>query len=220
MGEDFYNTLTKTDEYYSCERKEMLKYIPYGSSTILDVGCATGNFGESLKKLFGAEVWGIEAHIDSAMKASMKLNKVITGDIQTSINELPQNYFDCIVFNDVLEHLTDPYNVLKEINGKLKKDGSIVASIPNVRYVINLKELLWNKDWQYKDNGILDYDHYRFFTKKSIVRMFQDAGYNLVLIEGINAIDRKILFTIFNIFTFGILSDSKYLQFACAGKKL
>ncbi len=216
---EYLDSLKQDESYYACERSEMLGFIPKDCRSVLEVGCAGGSFGETVKKLTGAEVWGIEINKKAAEKASGMLDKVITADFYTAINEIPLNYFDCIVLNDVLEHFTNPYDVLEKIKSFLKDNGYIIASIPNVRYITNLKELLFDKDWKYKDNGILDFTHYRFFTKKSINRMFAECGYEILLLDGINPIQRKFLFFIFNFLSFGIFSDSKYLQFACVASK-
>ena len=209
----------KPESYYECGREEMLEFIPEHCKKILDVGCATGKFGYSLKLKLGAEVWGIEINDKQAEKAKGKLDKVICGGLESSIGEIEDAYFDCIVFNDVLEHLAEPDEVVKVIKSKLINGGYIVASIPNVRYIINLKELLLDRDWKYRNEGILDNTHLRFFTKKSIIRMFKDSGYEIVIIKGINAYGKKLLFGIFNILTFGFFSDSKFLQFGCLVRK-
>ena len=48
--------------------------------------------------------------------------------------------FDHIIFADVLEHLYDPYKVLKESVALLKDDGTILISIPNISCVVVLDE--------------------------------------------------------------------------------
>lgn len=86
-----------------------------------------------------------------------------------------------------------------------------------MRYIHNLYELLVLKDWEYKDWGILDSTHFRFFTRKSMKRMFEDAGYTLLYQKGINETDSK-KFKILNFLTFGLLNDTKYLQFVNIAK--
>jgi hypothetical protein len=100
------------------------------------------------------------------------------------------------------------------IRPKLSVNGIVIASIPNVRYFGNLYELLLKKDWEYKDSGILDTTHLRFFTKLSMKRMFEDAGYELIRQEGIKKIT-SWRFRLLNLLTFGFLDDTKYLRFAC-----
>ncbi|MDQ1265498.1 MAG: hypothetical protein QG635_649, partial [Bacteroidota bacterium] len=160
----------------------------------------------------------IEINKEVSEKAAGKLDKVLTGDFLDCLPQIPVGYFDCIVFNDVLEHFTYPDVVLAKCCNLLKSEGYVVSSIPNVRYIGNLKELLFEKDWRYKkEGGILDYTHFRFFTKKSIKRLFEEAGYEIMKIEGLKN-NMKSLFYLINFFALFQLSDSRYSQFACVAK--
>lgn len=203
-----------TKDYYSQERPEIAALVPREIKTILDVGCGQGAFLKLVKEQTGAEAWGIEMEPDVAEVAKKYADKILTGKIENLTNSIPDAYFDCIIFNDVLEHLLDPTETLKLIRPKLSGNGIVIASIPNVRYFGNLYELLLKKDWEYKDSGILDTTHLRFFTKLSMKRMFEDAGYKLIRQEGIKKIT-SWRFRLLNLLTFGFLDDTKYLQFAC-----
>jgi 2-polyprenyl-3-methyl-5-hydroxy-6-metoxy-1,4-benzoquinol methylase len=206
--------------YYSNDRLEMLTYIPLESSRILEIGCGQGNFSALLKKRNNVEVWGVELSEDAAKKASSVLDKVIQGDLLGKRSLLPIKYFDCIVFNDVLEHFIDPWKVLTELKENLNEKGIIVASIPNVRYIGNLFELLIKKDWEYKiQGGILDITHYRFYTKKSIIRLFEESGYTVTALKGINPTP-SIKVKLFSIFSFGYFSDVKFMEFATVARIL
>jgi 2-polyprenyl-3-methyl-5-hydroxy-6-metoxy-1,4-benzoquinol methylase len=205
------------DNYYSQARPEIVSFVPSGIKTILDIGCGEGIFLQLIKEKTGAETWGIEQEVQISEKAKINADKILTGKVEDSFSSLPDTYFDCIVFNDVLEHLNDPAGILKTMTRYLSKNGVIIASIPNVRYIYNLIELLFKKDWQYKESGVLDSTHLRFFTKNSILRLFDESGYQVVNIQGINpAKSWKI--RIFNVFTMGVFTDTKYLQFLCVGK--
>jgi len=97
----------KSADYFQCERHEMLPFIPVDCRRVLDVGCAEGAFGESLKRLRGIEVWGVEPFHSAAEKAKSKLDWVVEGVFGPEL-ALPEGTFDCILFNDVLEHLPAP----------------------------------------------------------------------------------------------------------------
>ena len=171
----------------------------------------------SIKEQIGAETWGVELVPEVAEKAKRQVENVLIGKIEDVLNLIPDGYFDCITFNDVLEHLLEPANVLNMVKTKLSRNGVIIASIPNVRYFFNLYELLVKKDWEYKDAGILDSTHYRFFTQKSMLRMFELAGYNVINQTGINEI-KLWKFRFLNFLFNGYFTDTKYLQFVCVGK--
>lgn len=205
--------------YYSNTRGEMAGFIPIGCKRILDVGCSEGNFGKYLMDRNGAEVWGAELSDTAAAAASQKLHKVFQGDFQTILPQLPGAYFDCLVFNDVLEHFTNPEMIVKQCRTLLTPGGYIVSSIPNVRYIGNLVEVLIKKDWEYKSGGILDQTHYRFFTKKSIIRMFTEAGFTVVTCTGINPA-KSFKTWLLGALTLGHMSDVKFLEFATVAKMI
>ena len=154
----------KPSGYYDNVRKEMLKYLPENSKKILDVGCGNGAFASLLKQKNQAEVWGIELMEKEAIIAKEIVDKLFIGNCEKYINDLPNNYFDAIYFNDVLEHLSDPYSVLEDLKCKLAPNGVIISSIPNVRFFRTFSKVVFLKDWKYDDFGIMDKTHLRFFT--------------------------------------------------------
>lgn len=208
----------KPSHYYSKVRHEMLKYMPVGTKRILEVGCGNGCLGEEIKKNAEVEIWGIEMMEDEAESAKKVLDKVFVGKCEDFLNELPDNYFDVIYFNDVLEHLFDPYSLLSSIKNKLSPKGVVISSIPNMRYHNELRKLLIKKDWKYEQHGVMDFTHMRFFTQKSIRRMYEDAGYSVLINEGINKSKslKPILYNILFLFT---QKDIFYLQFATVASK-
>jgi len=204
----------KPEDYYTLSRPEMMKYIPKEAKVILEVGCGQGNFAYALKQQRqGSEVWGLELAEDEAAEAAQKLDKVLSGSVESQIPKLPENHFEVVIFNDVLEHLLDPYTILQQLKAKLKPGGIVVSSIPNIRYFRNLFDFVWRKNWDYTDNGIMDKTHFRFFTVNSIRKMYEGQGYKVLTHEGINA-TKSIKPLLFNILFLGKFSDIKYLQFA------
>lgn len=202
----------KDQRYYNHSRPEIISFIDFEISSALDVGCGTGNFGLMLKKKLGCRVVGIEPDHTSALEAETKLDRVINSFFDKNLF-LEHERFDCIFFNDVLEHLIDPEEALKEAVKHLKPNGRIIASIPNIRWYPVILSLLRYKDFKYENAGVMDKTHLRFFTKKSMVRLFQDSDLKVIKIEGINKHSFKFL-NILNFFSFNIFEDMKYPQFA------
>jgi len=212
------NYENKPEGYYNNFRKEMLRYLPKDAKKVLDVGCGNGCFAEVIKNQNAAEVWGIELMEQEANLAKQVLDKVFVGPCENFIEGLPDNYFDVIYFNDVLEHLVDPYAVLKKMKSKLASDGVVISSIPNVRYHNSFIKVLVNKDWKYEPFGVMDFTHMRFFTEKSIKRMYEEAGYTVKVTEGINK-SKSLKPYLYNIpFLFTQL-DIRYPQFATVASK-
>jgi 2-polyprenyl-3-methyl-5-hydroxy-6-metoxy-1,4-benzoquinol methylase len=200
-------------EYYRHTRKEMLPFVPTDAARILEIGCAHGNFAAILKQRNQAEAWGIELDPRIASEAVDKLDRVLIGSIEANLSSLPVNYFDCIVCNDVLEHLTDPEATLRSLLQLMAPGAVLVGSIPNVRYFHVLFDLVWNADWQYTDYGVLDRTHQRFFTGKSLARTLRSCGYHPHQISGINPTP-SIKAKLASALTLGMLNDCRYLQYA------
>lgn len=202
--------------YYTGCRKEMIPFVPAGSKKILEVGCGEGNFINQLKS-DGAELWGVEPDEDSARMAGTKLFKVLNNTIEEALRNLPDKYFDAVILNDVLEHMLYPDDNLRKLKAKLSASGHIVASIPNFRYVKSLFQVVVKGNWKYRDHGILDQNHFRFFTRKSIRAMFEDTGYDVITLKGINrtkSIKFHLLVLLFSLLTLTNHLDMLYLQFA------
>ena len=212
----------KHNLYYVQEREEMIKFIPEDGLSILDVGCSAGGFGRLIKKRFpNSIVWGIEPNVESYEKAKLELDFTIN-DIFSSQTIKEEIKFDLIFFNDVLEHMEDPWQALILSHKYLKNNGKIVASIPNIQCYTVIKQLIYEGDWKYTTSGILDKTHLRFFTKKSMIRLFVDCGFSIEVIEGANSVKKtsgvlKILNLFFgkkfenmNYITFNIVAEKKH----------
>jgi 2-polyprenyl-3-methyl-5-hydroxy-6-metoxy-1,4-benzoquinol methylase len=212
----------KHDSFYPDNpRPEMLELIPSSVHRLFDVGCHTGQFAYAVKKKYNAEVWGVEPNVETARIASAYLDKVFQGYFSEEL-DLPEKYFDVISFNDVLEHIPDPWASLRLATKKLTPEGRIVISLPNLRHIDNLLHILKDKDFNYEPEGIRDSTHLRFFTKKSAPRILTGTGLKLVELRGINerwwnkSITRRVAFKLFP----GYLEDTKYLQYAIVAELL
>jgi 2-polyprenyl-3-methyl-5-hydroxy-6-metoxy-1,4-benzoquinol methylase len=204
----------KSTQYYGYTRAEMFDFIPQHTKSLLDVGCSAGGFGKGLKNARqGIEVWGIEPSADAARIAASVLDKVIVDSFGADVPGLAGRKFDCIVFNDVLEHLVNPAEALSDCLGYLNPGGSIVASIPNILFFPAIFKILKSEDWKYESAGTLDNTHLRFFTKKSIVRLFEENGFVIKKMNGIHA-EKGKLYRLLNLLTCNRLRDWKYTQFA------
>jgi len=215
----------KQADYFQCTRSEMLPFVPKACKRILDVGCAEGAFGETLKKVFGAEVWGVEPVKSAAAVAVKRIDRVFEG-VFSPESGLPVGTFDCIFFNDVLEHMLAPEAALRYAGGLLAPGGVVVASIPNVRFFPVIWELAVHGRWDYHDCGILDKTHLRFFTKSSIRTMFESEEFTLQSICGINAywglpnVSTRLwrAYRLANAISLGSIDEMKFLQFVVVAR--
>lgn len=166
----------KSANYYLESRPDIQALLDVRGRRVLDVGCAAGELGRALKQAGAREVMGIERDPTAAALAKNKLDAVLVGEVDRVVLAPAESRFDYIIFADVLEHLTDPWSVLASYRHYLKPGGTVVASIPNIRFYAVIARLLFNR-WGYRESGILDSTHLRFFTLPTIREMFERAGY-------------------------------------------
>ncbi|HZM05151.1 MAG TPA: class I SAM-dependent methyltransferase [Candidatus Saccharimonadales bacterium] len=217
---------SKNTGYFECERPELVPFVPISARKILDVGCGAAGFSGALKKIRQAEVWGVELNQAASEIARGRLDKVFHAPFGPEL-DMPKNYFDCITFNDVLEHILDPIPALELALSLLSSNGVIVASIPNIGHFPIMWKLIVRGEWDYKDQGILDKTHLRFYTRRSIVNLFKHAGFEIQSIQGINPFfnmeaEDKDLWWRYRLFSWlpaSGIHDMRYLQFAVVAKK-
>lgn len=176
---EFYRN--KDDAYSSWIRWDLIQLIPTGDHKILEIGCGAGHTLKKLKELGKAkEIVGIEINEQLTQDLSDNLDGLYVGDVE--IMDLPntEKYFDYILFGDVLEHLINPRRVLQRCRSLMSDDGFVIASIPNIKHHSILLRLILFDEFQYTDAGILDRSHLRFFTKKEIVKMFNDEKFDVI----------------------------------------
>ncbi len=147
-------------------------------SCVLDVGCSTGYFGKYLIKNKYCIVDGIEIDKQAANEAIKFYNQVFIGRAEEMVSQLEINKYDAILLMDVLEHIESPSNHLCEYRGALRKDGIIIASVPNIAYWMMRFELLRGR-FNYTRRGLLDQTHLRFFTLTTLTTLFTNSGYKI-----------------------------------------
>jgi methionine biosynthesis protein MetW len=151
--------------------------IPSGAR-VLDVGCGTGSVSRLIMDACHCTVLGIEPDTDRAAAATSKGVDVVGAEL---IEELiPQlGCFDVVLFADVLEHLVDPFGTLRLAQRFLNDGGAVVASLPNIAHWTVRLNLLRGQ-FDYQSVGIMDATHSRWFTLRSLHRLFRQAGYRIV----------------------------------------
>lgn len=148
------------------------------NKNVLELGCATGAQSRILTQEMNCVVYGVELNPSAAAKAREYCNDVVIGNLDFIDLEqvLGARKFDVVLCADVLEHLLDPARILHGVKSLIKDGGSIVASIPNVTHAALTFELA-NGFFTYRDRGLLDDTHIKFFTRDSIVDLFGECGY-------------------------------------------
>lgn len=169
--------LESNDAYYNAVRRDAIQLIERPVGRVLELGCGTGATLCELKKRGMAEwVGGVELVPEIAAQIDPTIDKVWVGDFERMDLDIMPRSLDVILCLDFLEHLVDPWTVIHRIHKLLSANGSIIASIPNVRNRKVIIDLLLKGEWEYKEQGILDKTHLRFFTKSTAIKLMTCSG--------------------------------------------
>jgi len=196
----------------------MLDFVPKGVTTVLEVGCGTGAFGALVKQERGCRYYGVELAEKAAMYARDRLDNVVVANIESQMLPFERRSFDCLVCNDVLEHLVDPWASLQKLMEFVRPGGYVVVFMPNVRISEVVKDLVFRRRWEYQSEGVLDRMHLRFFTESSIRSLIEAAGLEVIRLEGINPIQHAWRLRLLNLALFGFLNDMRYPQYGCLAR--
>jgi hypothetical protein len=166
-----------TDVY----NQQLFDMIPDGLQSIIEVGSGSGVLAKAIKQRSPATQYiGIELEPEYAILSSRYCDLVLTDNIETPSDEL-RKYIQAasaLIFSDVLEHLYNPWHTLKFLRSEISNECAIYASIPNIQHWSIIFGLI-SGNFDYADSGLLDRTHIRFFTKKTIISLFTDCGYEI-----------------------------------------
>jgi 2-polyprenyl-3-methyl-5-hydroxy-6-metoxy-1,4-benzoquinol methylase len=161
---------------------ELLALIPRDAKRVIEVGCSSGALAREYRKLNRAcEYVGMEIDPEYAKIARAHCSHVLVGNIEHIASAefealLP---VDCWIFGDVLEHLYDPWAVLRRICAASSVGTSVVACIPNAQHW-SVQLRLNAGEFRYEDMGLFDRTHIRWFTKQTILELFSSTGFSIV----------------------------------------
>lgn len=164
---------------------KLAKYIENGSK-VLEFGCATGRFTKYLKEEKECEVFIVEIDEEAYKIAKQYAYDGICTDISAFewCNVLQREDFDYIVFADVLEHLSNPTEVLSKTSLYLKDDGKVLISIPNIAHNSVIAKLYYNR-FEYTSTGVLDNTHVHFWGYRDLNGFIGNTPYKIVELDGV-----------------------------------
>ncbi len=150
---------------------------------MLDVGCgdgATTAFVQSRRSV--AWAGGVEVSPDAAERAKGHFSEVWCGDVEKLDfhRKIPASSLDLILCLDVLEHLVDPWTVVKRLSVLIAPGGRLIISVPNIRNWKFIAKLLFRGQFRYGDAGLLDRTHLRFFVKETAEELAVAGGIPLL----------------------------------------
>ncbi len=171
--------------YYEGVNVDVLSMLPKEARTVVEIGCGAGRLTEVYRAINPTVRYlGVEISTEAAQQAATQMDDMIIGNIEDTdvFSELEDilggSEIDVLVFSDVLEHLLNPWDILAKFRQIMSPDGYCVACIPNISNWTILAGLI-HGEWNYADYGLLDKTHLRFFTKKTMIELFEQAGWQI-----------------------------------------
>lgn len=144
-------------------------YLPYvKNGLLLDVGCGSGSAMEDMRKK-GWRVLGIDFDQDAIENAKRKGLDARHGDLFSQA--FPNDSFDAILLNHVIEHIPSPDKLFGECRRILKPGGTLVMITPNAHSRGHAK---YGRNWR----GLETPHHVHIFTPRSLAMLAQDAGFS------------------------------------------
>ena len=153
---------------------EMMAGMP--PSRVLDLGCSGGLLAERMRAA-GHHVVGIDAVEVPGVRE--RTDVFVTADLEAEIPSAVGDRFDLVVAGDIIEHLSRPAAMLRQIGRLLRPGGQLLLSVPNFGHWYPRTRVLVGS-FGYDRRGILDDTHLRFFTRATLRRLVQRSGFDVL----------------------------------------
>lgn len=170
----------KPASYFANTRSDFVELLRTGpNAQVLELGCGAGGTGRAVLATGKAGRYvGIELDVEAARVASGGLSEVLVGDVQEISLDGLEGRFDALIISEVLEHLTDPWTTVSRLASCVKTGGQLLASSPNIAHWNIILNLVLGR-FRYREAGIMDQTHLRWFTPESYVALFEAAGFEI-----------------------------------------
>lgn len=206
------------DTYHSNLRDDVVSFVP-ACGRLLDVGGGTGVTARHLKSIGRAREVGVLDAVAPRDDPALDFSSTIDIEDHAALSEFLRAHgpFDTVLFLDVLEHLVDPWKALDVFGKYVSAGGTMIASIPNIRHISVVKDLVWRGRWEYVDAGLLDRTHLRFFVRNTAIRLMDRPGFDVEKVQAapIHYAKHKLLDRL----TFGLLREFLTLRFYVVVRK-
>ena len=159
---------------------DLLDRIPLSAQVVLDVGCGAGALGAAYRRRNPrARLLGIDSHPDLVAVAAERLDEVAAVNVEEDPLpfDVPEG-IDCVVYGDILEHLRDPWPVVRRHMEALTPDGTVLICIPNLEHW-SFTERVLRGTWDYQPSGLMDETHLRWFGLEGMRKGLLELGLHL-----------------------------------------
>lgn len=164
----------KPEGYFASDRAELVRQLPSPVGRVLDVGCGEGRTGASLRQAGATWIVGIELDKAAATAAAESYDQVREGPVESELDAI-DGPFDTILLYDVLEHLVDPWELLRRLHGVAAPGARVHVSIPNARHWTLLRDLALRGTFGYTPAEHRDATHLRWFTRSDLVELLEST---------------------------------------------
>jgi 2-polyprenyl-3-methyl-5-hydroxy-6-metoxy-1,4-benzoquinol methylase len=209
--------------YFDTARREIMPWLPARVDRMLDVGCGTAATTRAVKSARDV-VWsaGIEYSADVANFARPHLDQLWVGDASSAPVEadISPDSLDLVLCLDVLEHLADPWSLVKRLSLLLAPGGRLIVSVPNIRNYRFIMRLITKGDFHYRDFGLLDRTHLRFFVKDTALELAVCGGLAPVHVGSVQKLKPYEPRAILNALAFGKLDGFLAKQWLVVVEKI
>lgn len=167
---------SKGHSYFAQDRAEFLTWVGGSPQTVLDIGCGAGASAGWYRGQGAKTVVGVELDPAAANVARQRFDDVYTEGVESAVPKI-RDHFDLIVCADVLEHLVDPWSIVRQLSGNAHAETRLAVSIPNIRYVGAVARIVAGRGFEYDESGIFDSTHLRFFTPRDVDYLLRQGGW-------------------------------------------
>jgi ubiquinone/menaquinone biosynthesis C-methylase UbiE len=148
---------------------------------VVEVGCMRGTLAKAYFEVHPNSIWhGIDIDEDNIEFAKEICTDAVVANVEhmTESDYARYQTSDAWIFGDVLEHLYNPWELLKKIRLNAQKDFTVIACIPNSQHW-NFQARVNSGMMQYENDGLFDRTHIRFFSRTTMVELFEQSGYDV-----------------------------------------
>ncbi len=161
-------------------RLELIRqHVALENRRILDVGCGLGMYVRQMRR-FSSEVYGVDVDPEKVAAASRTLPNIFTAPAEAL--PFPDNYFDVILLHEVIEHVEDDRQTIREAYRCVRPGGHIVIYAPNRLYFFETHGFYLGKRYFFRLLPLVNYTpdwirnrfapHVRIYTRRGIRRLF------------------------------------------------
>ena len=155
-----------------------------GARRVVDIGCGNGALCRELANR-GYEVVGCDPSTDGVRYAQSAAPTLVFHQIgvDDDPSAVGNENFDVAIATEVIEHLIKPRNLLRFAKCLLRPSGHVIITTPYHGYLKNLVLALSNK-WDSHLTPFWDGGHIKFWSRKTLSQLLNDAGFRVVRFIG------------------------------------